>query len=242
MKEDNSLEELNTKNEINNSTKETKTGGINGFVQNNWKATIILSVAIIVLVGLILLFRANVEKNEYNASKALSRIETYYLNGQYEDALYAPDSLPLIRGEKIIGLVKIVTEYGSTKAGERASLYAADAYYQLAKFDDAKIYYEKAINSNIPEIKIGGYAGTATCDERNGKLQEAANNYAKAVELIGDDGLKIRYMYFAGLCTEKAGKKDEAIKIYRQIVDLNKFGEFNNMAKAGIVRLGDIVE
>jgi tetratricopeptide (TPR) repeat protein len=242
MKDNQSSEELNTEMDSTTFEKELKVSGINEFVQKNWKMFIILSVAIIVLVGLILLFRANSQKNEQNASKALSRIETYFLNGEYENALYAPDSLPTVRGEKIIGLIKIVEEYGSTTAGERAALYAADAYYQISKFNEAKIYYEKSINSSIDDIKVGGYAGSAACSERDGKLQDASDNYLKAVALIKDDGLRLRYMYFAGLCNEKLGKKDEARKIYREVVDLNKFGEFNNMAKAGIVRLGDVIE
>jgi len=241
MKDKQTSEELNLENETAAFDKEA-IGGVNRFVQKNWKVIIILSLAVIVLVGLILLFRANSQKNEHNASKALARIETYFLSGEYENALFAPDSLPLIRGEKVIGLIKIVEEYGTTKAGERAALYTADAYYQIAKYNEAKIYYEKSINSKISDIKVGGYAGAAACDEKDGKLQVAADNYLKAVKLIQDDGLKLRYMYFAGLCIEKSGKKDEAKKIYRDIIDLNKFGEFNNMAKAGIVRLGDIIE
>jgi len=242
MKDKQTSEELNLDNEATSLEMESEKGGINGFIQKNWKTIIMCSAAVIVLVGLIVLFRANAQKNEHNAAKALSRIETYFFSGEYETALFASDTLPLVRGEKVIGLVKIVEEYGKTKAGERAALYTADAYYQLAKYNDAKIYYEKVINSKIADIKVGGYAGTAACDERNGKLQAAADNYLKAVKLIQDDGLKLRYMYFAGLCNEKAGRKDEAKKIYRDIVDLNKFGEFNNMAKAGIVRLGDIIE
>ena len=242
MKDNKTREELSQEVKTTSLENKPELRGANGFIQKHWKMIITMSVAVIILVGLILLFRANSEKNELNASKALARIETYFLEGQYEVSLYAPDSLPMIRGEKVIGLIKIVEEYGSTKAGERAALYVADAFYQLSKFSDAKVYYEKTINSSVPEIKIGGYAGTAACDERNGKLQDAAENYLKAVNLIDDEGLKMRYMYFAGLCKEKAGKPEEAKNIYRDIVNLNKFGEFNNMAKAGIVRLGDIVE
>jgi tetratricopeptide (TPR) repeat protein len=215
---------------------------VNAFVQKNGKMIVIISVAVIVLVGLILLFKSNSQKNEENAMIALSRVETYYFQGDYENALFAPDSLPTVRDKKVIGLVKIVNEYGSTKAGERATLFAADAYFNLGKFPDAKIYYEKAIQSKNNEIKVGGYAGSAACNEKDGKLKDAAANYLKAVNLINDEGLKLRYLYFAGLCSEKTGEKNEAKKIYRQIINLNKFSEFNNMAKAGIVRLGEDVE
>jgi tetratricopeptide (TPR) repeat protein len=215
---------------------------VNTFVQKNGKIIIILSATIIILVGLILLFRSNSEKNETNAMKALARIESYYLQGELENALFAPDSMNPVRGEKIIGLIKIVNEYGSTKAGARATLFAADAHYQLGKFSEAKIYYEKAIQSKIDEIKIGGYAGVASCNEKDGKLKDAAANYLKAVKLISDEGLQLRYLYFAGLCSEKAGDKDAAKKLYRQMINLNKFSEFNNMAKAGIIRLGEDIE
>ena len=216
--------------------------GINGFIQKNGKTIIVVSLAVIVLVGLMLLFRSNSQKNETNAAKALSRIEAYYLDGEYEIALYSSDTLPLVRGEKIIGLVAIVNEYGSTSAGQRATLFAADAYYNINDFSEAKKYYEKAIKSNIDVVKIGGLAGAAACNEREGKMKEAADGYIKAANLIQDDGLKLRYMYFGGLCYEKAGNNDLAIKTFRSIINLNKFGEFNNLAKAGIVRLGEDIE
>lgn len=219
-----------------------KEGGINGFVQKNGKMIIIASVAVIILVGLILLFNANSKKNEANAAKALARIEQYYTRGEYQTALHGNDTLPLVRGEKVIGLVSIINEYSSTSAGNRAMLYAADSYYMLGKYSEAKNYYEKAIKSSIDVIKIGGLAGTAACDEKMGKIKEASEGYLKAANIIDDDVMKMRYLYFAGLCNEKSGNSEEAIKIYRSIVDLNKYGEFNNQAKAGIVRLGKDID
>jgi tetratricopeptide (TPR) repeat protein len=219
-----------------------KAKGINAFIQKNTKIIIILSIAVIVLVGLILLFRSYSQQNEQNAALALSRIEDYYIRGEYQSALNGNDSIPLVRGNKVVGLLSIVSEYGSTSAGQRAALYAADSYYNLGKFSEAKQYYEKAIQSSIDEVKVGGLAGTAACDEKDGKVKDAAAGYLKAVDLIADDGLKLRYMYFAGLCKEKAGVKDESLKIYRDILLLNQYSEFNNLAKAGIVRLGEEIE
>jgi len=219
-----------------------KKTGIDGFIQKNGRMIITVSLAAIILVGLILLFRSNSAKNEANASLALSRIETFYTNGEFEIALHGSDTLPLIRGERIIGLVAIVSEYGSTKAGQRATLFAADSYFNLGDFAEAKKYYEKAIKSNIDVVKIGGLAGTAACNEKAGKLKEAADDYIKAADLVQSETLKLRYMYFGGLCYEKAGNTDLAIKAFRNIINLNKFGEFNNLAKAGIVRLGENIE
>jgi tetratricopeptide (TPR) repeat protein len=216
--------------------------GWNAVIQRNGRLIIIFSLALIVLVGLIVLFRANSQKNEANATKALARIEDYYLKGEYENALNGNDTLPLIRGEKIIGLKDIVSEYGSTSAGQRAALYAGESYFILGKFPEAKNYYEKAIQSNIDVIKVGGLVGVAACNEKVGKIKDAAEGYIKASTLIQDEGLKLRYMYFAGLCNEKTGNNDAAKKIYRDIINLNKFGEFNNLAKAGIVRLGEDIE
>lgn len=233
-------EEIDVVSENENHAKESK--GVNAFVQRNGKLIIILSVAVIVVVGLILLFKANNEKNTTNASKALARIEEYYLKGEYENALYGNDTLPTIRGEKIIGLVDIVNEYGSTTAGKRAALYAGEALFVLGKYPEAKGYYEKAIQANIDIIKVGGLAGSAACNERDGKIKEAASEYQKASELITEDALKMRYLYFAALCYEKAGESDKAKDFYRNILNLNKYGEYNNLAKAGIVRLGEVIE
>lgn len=236
----NKNEELELENVKNTTIEEL--GGVNGFVQRNGKIIIIAALAVIVIVGGVMFAIRNSRENEEKAALALSRIENVYMAGDYRNALNPSDSIPTVRGEKALGLLAIVNEYGSTAAGERAALFAADAYFNLEKFNEAKTYYEKAINADADIVKVGGYAGTAACDEKNGKLKEAATNYMKAVDLIDDAMLKLRYMYFAGLCNEKAGNKDDAIKIYRNIIDLNKYGEFNNLAKAGIVRLGEEVE
>lgn len=217
-------------------------GIINNFVQKNSKVIIIVAIAVIVAVGLIFLIMSNNAKNEVNASKALARIEQYYTKGEYENALNGNDTLPTVRGEKVIGLLQIVSEYGSTSAGERAALYAADAYFNLEKYDDAKIYYEKAVKSNIDVVRVGGLAGVAACEELSSRYKEAAESYMKAAKLIPEEGQRLRYMYFAGLCNEKAGNKDKALESYKDILNLNKYGEFNNLAKAGIVRLGGEIE
>jgi tetratricopeptide (TPR) repeat protein len=216
--------------------------GVNTFVQKNGKLIIILSIAVIVVVGLVILFKNNSEKNAASAAKALARTEEYYLKGEYENALHGNDTLPTVRGEKIIGLVDIINEYGSTAAGERATLYAGESFFALGKYPEAKKYYEKAIKSSIDVIKIGGLAGSAACNERDGKIKEAAEEYQKAAELILEDAMKMRYLYFAALCYEKSEDNEKAKEIYRNILNLNKFGEYNNLAKAGIVRLGDVIE
>jgi tetratricopeptide (TPR) repeat protein len=219
-----------------------KPNPINVFIQKNGKMIIIFCIAVIVIVGLVMLFRSNSQKNEATAAHELSRIETYYVKGDYENALKPNDTIPTVRGEKVVGLLSIVDEYGSTLAGQRATLYAADAYYALGKFAEAKTYYDKAIGSSIDVIKIGGLAGMAACSEKDGKFKEAADGYTQAANLITDDQLRLRYLYFSGLCNEKAGNKDAAKQVYRDIINLNKFGEYMNLAKAGITRLGEPIE
>ena len=240
MKDNRNADEYNDEQDSIIDAKESNAVG--AIVQRNAKIIIVASIAIIILVGLILLFKSNNAKKEQNATMALSRIENYYFEGRFEDALYAPDSLPTVRGDVVIGLIKIVNEYGSTKAGERAALFAGDAYYQLGKYSESQTYFEKAIQSKVDEVKIGGYAGVASCNERDGKLKDAAANYNKAASMISDDGLSLRYFYFSGLCYEKVGEKDKAKEIYQNIINKNKFGEFNNYAKAGLVRLGGEVD
>ncbi len=221
---------------------EQEVKGIEHFIQKNSKVIIFITIAIVAVVGIVYLVILNNSKTEANASKALARIEEYYAKGEYDNALKGNDTLPMIRGEKIIGLIDIVNEYGSTDAGERAALYAADAYFNLGDYKEAKNYYEKSMKSGIDVVRVGGLAGTAACDEVDGRYKEAASNYLKAAELIVEDGQKLRYMYFAGLCNEKAGNNEEALKNYKNILSLNKYGEFNNLAKAGIVRLGSTIE
>jgi hypothetical protein len=49
-------------------------------------------------------------------------------------------------------------------------------------------------------------------------------------------------MLQAALCYEKAGKADDAIRLYRSLLAEFEFSEYAADAKAGLARLGTVIE
>jgi tetratricopeptide (TPR) repeat protein len=214
---------------------------IQQFIYNNSKMISYVSVAVIVIVALIFIVKNTMQKNTEEGTQkvmvALNRILPYYESQDYTKALFG-DSSRVIRSEQVIGLVDIVDEYENYKQGMLAALYAGNAYLALNKHEDAAEYFEIASDSPSKIVIEGAYAGLAACMELQGDNRKAADYYLKASELAITETTKARYSYFAALNLEKSNKKNEAENIYREIINKNKYSEFANYSKSGLVRLG----
>lgn len=221
---------------------------INHFVLNNRKMVIWVSVGAVIAV-IIAYFGINYIKtvkkeSQEKAGTALSRVIPYYLAKDAQSiklALYG-DKANTMRGEQIVGLLDIVQKYESTPQGKLAALYAANLFYLTREYDKAAKYFKTAIESDSKLVIEGAYAGMGAVSEAKGNYQEAISNYQKAVENFTNFNSKNRYEYFIGLCYEKIGKKDDAVKIYKSIIGENKTPDFVGRAKAGLTRLGTIIE
>lgn len=212
------------------------------FLQRYGKLIAIAAVAVIAIIAIAYYFTYTSNKNKEEASLALSRIRIYFDKEEYAKALYGGDSIPEVRGEKVMGLIKIVEEYSSTPAGKIAALLAGDAFLTMDKIADAKKYFEIASDAKSDDVAKGGYAGLAVCFEKENNLSKAAEYYEKASELSIESSAKGRYMLFAGICYAKMGEKEKAIKHLTMVAKNKDFAEFENAAKIELARLGTIIE
>lgn len=214
------------------------------FIEENSKVVIGVSIGVIVAVILFFVIKNAIAKtaieNENKASVNLSRVMQYYSIGDYQKALYG-DSLAKVRGESIIGLVKIVDEYGGTESGKIAALYAGECFKELKKYVEAKEYYEIALKSKSNLVKEGANAGLGTICEYQGDYKEAIKYFEKASNLSDVVTSKDRYLFYAALNYEKIGEKEKAINIFKDIIGRNK-SEFAGFSKSGLARLGTIIE
>ena len=199
---------------------------------------------LIVVTALFFFIKGRIEKSaeedQNAASFALSKISSVFLANDFEKALKGDPAI-LINNKPAPGLIEIVSKYGSTKQGKIAALYAGICYNGLNNYQDAAKYFKKALEAESPVIIEGANAGMGVCSESMGKFEEAAKYYENAVTVSKVPGTRNRYQYFEGLCYEKLGKKDLAEKVYREIIAENA-SEFAGMAKAGLIRLGMIIE
>ncbi len=224
------------------------TGRMNLHLKNNYKLWSYIVIGLLLLIVIIYFafdyFKKSREKDIEEAGTAITRLLPAYNQKDPEAiriALYGDKSI-VIRNKPLIGLVEIAKKYDNIPQGKLAALYAANLFMVENKYADAEKYYKQATDADSKLVLQGAYAGLGTIEEYKGNFANALSNYEKAVKNSADFGSKNRYEYYMGLCYEKLNKKDEAIKLYKGIINENKSYEFIGRAKMGLVRLGTIIE
>ena len=115
-----------------------------------------------------------------------------------------------------MGLLNVADQYGSTKAGNLALYYAADAYYKLGEHESALQYFRR-FDHGDDALGAGAYAGEAAVLESMGNHAEAADTYRQAALVHESDFTSGRYLQSAGRNYEMAGAYDEAREVYEMI-------------------------
>jgi tetratricopeptide (TPR) repeat protein len=193
-----------------------------------------------VLIGGFLFYRYTKQNTEKEAALKLSRIRPFYDAGQLEVALGGVSGT--IRGESVVGLTGISSQYGSSESGRLAALYAGNALSTLGRYSEAERYFDQATAASSDITKMGALAGLASCRATGNQHAAAAKLYEDAAAIGAKLGDEDRYKLFAALHYEKDGQKDKALTLYRAIATSPEFSEAVNDAKAGIIRLGATLE
>ncbi len=221
---------------------------LNLHLRNNYKLWIYIVIGIILLIVIIYFafnyIKKNKEKDIEEAGTAITRLMSAYNQKDPQSiqlALYGNKSI-VIRNKPLIGFIEIANKYDNVPQGKLAAFYAGNLLFGEKKFSEAEKFYKKALDSDSKLVLQGAYAGLGSIEENKGNFQKAIDYYKDAVDNHTDYGSKNRYEYYMGLCYEKLGKKDEAIKIYNVIIGENKSYEFVGRAKMGLIRLGTIIE
>ncbi|MDQ1265935.1 MAG: hypothetical protein QG635_1087 [Bacteroidota bacterium] len=211
------------------------------FIQKYRNYIIGASAVIILVISGFFYFRSVNEANEKKAAIALSRIKPYLKSSNTELALKSSPQLK-VRGQSVLGLEQIISEYKGTAAGKLAALYAGNIYLLDNKNKEAERCFEIAADANSNLIICGADAGLAAVKENAGQFKEAAQLYGDAASLTEDEFIKYKYLYYSGLCYEKSGEKEKAERSYKTIINENQYSEFATHAKSGLTRLGIEIE
>lgn len=181
-----------------------------GFVEEN-RQRLMLYGGIFVVVILAVIFYINNRKQKNEAAGVeLARVMDLYDSGNYLEAIQGQPGTP------IIGLKKIVEEYGNTPNGETSKIYLADAYNLLGKADDAYKYY-KDYDGSISLYKASALAGQAAYFEAKKEYLQAADLYKQASHVSALDVSNPYYLVNAGINYMKAGKSKEAKETFENV-------------------------
>ncbi|MBI3586269.1 MAG: tetratricopeptide repeat protein [Ignavibacteriales bacterium] len=178
--------------------------------ENNKKIVNGVFTGLIIVAVLIVVVTNNMRSNNEKATTELGKVLRYYDEGKYDIAISGDLQ------ENIRGLQSIVDDYGSTKSGELAKLYLANAYYAKNNYDKALQYYsDSSIKDDM--LSASASAGVAACYEAKGEYEKAAVYYEKAAFKNGKDVLAAENLHHAAYNYSAAGKKEKAVELYKKL-------------------------
>jgi tetratricopeptide (TPR) repeat protein len=156
--------------------------------------------------------------NEQKASTILAKGQQYFQAGDFQKALNGDSA-------QYKGFLSVANEYGSTKAGNLANLYAGLCYAQMDKWQEAANYLEKFNGADDELISPAAIGALGNAYAHLNQLDKAVSNLKKAAEKADNNALSPTFLIQAGEILESQGKKDEALKLYQQV----KEKYFNSM-------------
>jgi len=183
------------------------------------KAIVAAVVAIVVIIAGVVLYQTYVAgPNEQKASTILAKGQQYFQAGDFQKALNGDSA-------QYKGFLSVANEYGSTKAGNLANLYAGLCYAQMDKWQEAANYLEKFNGADDELISPAAIGALGNAYAHLNQLDKAVSNLKKAAEKADNNALSPTFLIQAGEILESQGKKDEALKLYQQV----KEKYFNSM-------------
>lgn len=165
-------------------------------------------VAIIIVA--IVLFSNKRSSDNLKAETLLVKVVPLYESNSFKEAV---DGQP---SANIIGLKRIVSDYGSTESGETAKIYLANSYAMLDKNETAYEMFDSYSGSN-PLFKATALAGKAGCLEVKKEFEKAADLFEKAAKISKENPSNSDYLLSAGIDFLKLGKKEEAKQLFEII-------------------------
>ena len=136
------------------------------------------------------------------------------------------------------GVLKIVSGYGGTAAGNRANFIAGACYLHSKDFNKA-IKYLKEFSTSATQVQTAAYNMIGDAYSELKKNDDALDYYQKAATLNEkDEFMTSESLYKAATFAESAGYTKEAIEMYTKIKD--KYPKSNHSADVEkyLARLG----
>lgn len=181
------------------------------FIEKNKKA-IIYSVCAIILIAAAIICYVQFWQKPHNqkANEALSACEELFLKEVYDKALEGD-------GQGCIGFLKVIEDYGCTKAGNIAKLYAGLSYAQLEKFEDAAKMLEDFSLQDDHIISPAALGALGNVYANLGQNDKAIKTLLQAAKTADNNSLSPIYLIQAGELYEAEGKPQEALKLYNEV-------------------------
>jgi TolA-binding protein len=167
-------------------------------------------VGIVILAVVLVAYMNNVNSNNLKANTELGKVIPYYDQGKFDVAISGNLQ------ENIRGLQSIVDDYGSTKAGELARFYLANAFFAQNDYDKAlKYFLDVSVSDEM--IAASAIAGAGACYEAKKENEKAGEMFEKAAFKSTKDVNAAENMFHAARNYLTVGKKEKAAELFKRV-------------------------
>jgi len=194
-----------------------------GFWDKYSKPIIYVGSAIILLIGGWYAYQNFiVAPKEKKASELIFPAENLF--DKMASANFNKDSVNIVlnggslEGNKVTGLLSIISGYGGTKSGNRAKFMTGASYLQINEYDKAIKYLKDFDGKGADQVQSKAYIllGHAYAEKKS--TDEALSYYKKAATVNSKDESITPYaLLMAASYADATGKSKEAIDLYKEL-------------------------
>jgi len=165
---------------------------------------------VVIVVGAILYHNYVSVPGEEKASTELAKAQELFALQQYTMALKGDST-------GVAGFEQIAKEHSGTNAGNLAKLYAGLCCANLDKWEDAVKYLEDYSAKDDQMVSPAALGALGNAYAHLDQLDKAVATLKKAAEKANNVSLSPTFLIQAGEILESQQKKDEALKLYKQV-------------------------
>ncbi|MCG8474263.1 MAG: tetratricopeptide repeat protein [Cytophagales bacterium] len=180
------------------------------FLQKNKTAFAALTAFVAILLAAYFGYSYYMDEQNNLAQEELFSAVFYFENEKYDLALDGDGNHA--------GFLDIISDYGSTQAGNLAKYYAGAIYMKQGKYDEA-IAKMKDFSAGDYLLQSRSYAVIGDALLEKGQPTEAASYYEKAANNNANKNFSPVYLKKAALAYEASGNLKGAISAYKEIVE-----------------------
>ena len=220
------IEENSTTAEVFNTLDESASKAEDWAVKNQKNIFILVGLAAAIVLGYLGYNKFIAEPKADEAMNEMFTAQKYFeeaVNGTAKDSLY---NLALAGGDGKYGMLDIVTEYGSTPAGNLANYYAGMAYLNLKDYSNAVKHLSdfKTDDAVLGPVAKGGIGDAFV---QLNQPEDALGYYEKAITSSTNDYTTPMYLFKAANVALGLGQADKALGYFKRIKE-----EFSSSAEA----------
>ena len=180
------------------------------FYEKNKKAILYGGGAVLaIIIAALLIHQFYITPRNNRANESIFYAEQAFMDGSYEKALNGD-------GENM-GFLAVIDEYGSTKAGNIACLYAAKCYAATEKYQEAIDMLDKFDGCGDALISPAAIALKGNCYAELGENEKAVEQLLKAAKQADNNTISPTCLLQAGQIYASLGQNDKALECYKLI-------------------------